>query len=90
MEPLHETARTFVAWLLETSVQVAVLVAAILAAQFLLRRWLTPRWRYGLWLLVPVRLVMPALPPSPVSVLIRASCTILTTCWPGVTDLVTA
>lgn len=68
MEALHETARSLVDWLLETSVQVAVLVAAILAAQLLLRRWLTPRWRYGLWLLVPVRLVMPVLPPSPVSV----------------------
>ena len=68
MDTLQAAATTLLDWLLETSVQVAVLVVLVALAQLVLRRWLTPRWRYGLWLLVLVRLMVPALPPSPVSV----------------------
>jgi beta-lactamase regulating signal transducer with metallopeptidase domain len=55
-------------WLAETTWQVAVLVLAVAIAQRVLRRWLTPRWSYALWMLVAVRLLLPVLPESPVSV----------------------
>ncbi len=45
--------------LVRTSVQVALLVVAILVVQRVAGRWLTPRWRYGLWLLVVLRLAIP-------------------------------
>ena len=48
----------------------ATLVAAVvLIAQFLLRRWLPAGFRYALWALVAVRLLVPALPQSPISIL---------------------
>jgi beta-lactamase regulating signal transducer with metallopeptidase domain len=55
-------------WILETTWQAAVLVGLILLAQWLLRKRLAPAWRYGLWLLVIVRLLMPVLPRSDFSI----------------------
>ena len=42
------------------SSRAAVLIVLILAAQILGGRWLGPEWRYRLWLLVVVRLLLPA------------------------------
>jgi bla regulator protein BlaR1 len=53
--------------LLKASWQAAALILLVLAIQRAFRRRLSPRWRYGLWLLVGIRLAMPWTIPSPVS-----------------------
>ncbi|MGA2557709.1 MAG: M56 family metallopeptidase, partial [Verrucomicrobiota bacterium] len=55
-------------WVLQTTWQAAVLAGLILAAQWLLRKRLSPAWRYGLWLLLVVRLLMPVSPHSAFSI----------------------
>lgn len=50
------------------SCEASILVLIILAAQLLLGRRLAGRWRNALWLLVLLRLLLPALPASPFSV----------------------
>ncbi|HEX3988388.1 MAG TPA: M56 family metallopeptidase, partial [Verrucomicrobiae bacterium] len=55
-------------WVLQTSWQAAVLAGLILLAQWVLRKRLSAGWRYGLWLLLVGRLLMPATPQSAVSV----------------------
>jgi beta-lactamase regulating signal transducer with metallopeptidase domain len=55
-------------WLLKASCQAAVLILLVLAVQWAFGRRLSPRWRYGLWLLVVVRLALPWTMPSSVSV----------------------
>ena len=55
-------------WLLKASCQAAVLILLVLAVQRAFGRQLSPRWRYGLWLLVVVRLALPWTMPSSVSV----------------------
>ena len=55
-------------WILQTTWQATVLVGLILLAQWLLRRRLAPAWRYGLWLLLVGRLLMPVVPPSGLSI----------------------
>src|ERR1035437_371227 len=55
-------------WLVKASCQVAVLILLVLAVQWAFGRRLSPRWRYGLWLLVVVRLALPWTLPSSVSV----------------------
>lgn len=57
----------FFGWLLRTSAEAAVITLLILAAQFCLRKRLDARSRHLLWLLVLVRLAMPASLPSPIS-----------------------
>lgn len=54
--------------ILEISIQASILVGLVLLVQLLLGKWLTPAWRYGLWLLVVLRLIAPSLPTSPWSV----------------------
>jgi beta-lactamase regulating signal transducer with metallopeptidase domain len=53
--------------LLKASWQGAVLIALLLAAQWAFGRWLSPRWRYRLWFLVVLRLALPWMVSSPVS-----------------------
>jgi beta-lactamase regulating signal transducer with metallopeptidase domain len=56
-------------WLVRTSWQAGILIVAIVAIQLLLgHKRLPPRWAYALWMLVVVRLLMPAVPQSPWSV----------------------
>lgn len=55
-------------WVLETTWQAAVLAGMILLAQWLFRKRLSPAWRYGFWMLLLVRLMMPTLPESAFSV----------------------
>jgi beta-lactamase regulating signal transducer with metallopeptidase domain len=56
------------AWVLQASWQAAVLAALVLAAQLIFRNRLSPSWRYGLWMLVVVRLLMPLSPQSALSI----------------------
>ncbi|MGE5608769.1 MAG: M56 family metallopeptidase, partial [Bacillota bacterium] len=58
----------FFAWLLRSSWQAAVLAVLVLLAQWALKSHLSPRWRHNLWLIVLLRLLLPALPPSPLSI----------------------
>ncbi|KAA3611524.1 MAG: hypothetical protein DWQ01_05380 [Planctomycetota bacterium] len=59
------SVHSWMAWLLETSLQAGMLCFAVLILQWAFGRWLTPGWRYGLWLLVVLRLLLPALPQDP-------------------------
>ncbi len=67
-ETFHAAAAVVTDWLLATTVHVAVLFALVLAASAALGSRLPVRWRHALWALVLVRLLLPALPSSPVSV----------------------
>jgi len=55
-------------WLLWTTIQAAVLFCLIMLVQFIIRTRLPIRWHYCLWLLLLVRLAMPWLPESRISV----------------------
>ena len=55
-------------WLLAASWQASVLAVFVLLIQRLLGSRLNPRWRYALWLLVLLRLVLPVLPESALSI----------------------
>jgi hypothetical protein len=55
------------AWVLEASWQASVLVVLVLLLQITLRGRLNPRWYHALWLLVILRLVLPTLPESALS-----------------------
>ncbi len=68
MSTLSDYAPSLLAWLLETSWQVAVLIGLILLVRGLLGNWISPAWRVGLWCLVLIRLLLPVLPGSPFSV----------------------
>src|SRR6516225_8571825 len=58
------TAEENFALLLKASWQGGVLILLVLAIQWVFRRRLNPRWRYGLWLLVMIRLAFPWTIPS--------------------------
>src|SRR4051794_22866194 len=49
-------------WALTNSAGAAVLVILVLIVQKGLGERISPRWRHNLWLLVVVRLMLPALP----------------------------
>lgn len=67
MQALAETAGSLFGWLLRNSAQAALLVVVIWLAERTFCRRLGPRWRYGLWLVVMVRLLLPLAPESSVS-----------------------
>src|SRR5258708_5342296 len=56
------------AWVVRTSWQASVLALLIVLVQVVLRKKLSPGWRYGLWLLLVARLVIPIPPCSPLSI----------------------
>jgi beta-lactamase regulating signal transducer with metallopeptidase domain len=58
----------FFQWLWRASWQASVLAGLVLLVQWLFVRQLSPAWRYGLWMLVLVRLALPAVPGAPWSV----------------------
>src|SRR5438105_15860569 len=66
--PLHPLLVTIFCWVWKTSLAAAVLVALVLAVQTAFRNLLRPHWRYALWLLIVVRLAMPAAPASRFSI----------------------
>lgn len=55
-------------WLWRASWQASVLVVLVLLAQWLFRAHLPPRWRYALWFLVVIRLLLPVMPESSLSI----------------------
>jgi beta-lactamase regulating signal transducer with metallopeptidase domain len=62
--PTLESIEYVVSALWRASWQASILVLLVLLAQGLMRRRLSPAWRSALWLLVVVRLLLPATPPS--------------------------
>jgi len=57
----------FSGWIWEASWQAGVIALVVLIVRRLIGKRLSPGWRYGLWLLVVVRLLMPEMPQSPAS-----------------------
>jgi len=68
MEALNTQLLRFFDWLLWASIQGSVLIVLIVLVQIILRRKLGIRWHYFLWLLLLIRLAMPWLPQSRISV----------------------
>jgi beta-lactamase regulating signal transducer with metallopeptidase domain/thiol-disulfide isomerase/thioredoxin len=58
----------FFDWIIETSWQASILALCIFGAQTLFAKRMAAQWRYRLWLLLVLRLLLPSLPPAPVSV----------------------
>jgi hypothetical protein len=67
MAPFLRELEAVFAWLLTASWQASVLALFVFSIQGIFGSRLNPRWRYALWLLVLVRLVLPALPESALS-----------------------
>lgn len=67
MEQLAETAGWLFGWLLRNSAHAAILAVVVWSLERTVLRRLPPRWRYGLWLLVFARLLLPIAPASPLS-----------------------
>jgi len=68
MEALNISLLRFFDWLLWTTIQGSILIVLILLIQKILRRRLPVHWHYLLWLLLLVRLAIPWLPESRMSV----------------------
>lgn len=64
MEPLAESVGWLFGWLLRNSAHATILAAVVWALEKTLLRKMSPRWRYGLWILVFVRLLLPMAPAS--------------------------
>jgi len=60
--------RPFFDWLLWVSLQGSVLIGLIVLLQFILRGKLGIRWHYLLWVLLLIRLTVPYLPESKISI----------------------
>lgn len=56
-----------VGWLIQVSWQVSWLVLLVGLVRWAGRGWMSPAWRHALWFPVVVRLVLPAAPPSELS-----------------------
>jgi beta-lactamase regulating signal transducer with metallopeptidase domain len=69
MESFFEQLSDIFGWLLRSSAYAGLLVCIVLAVSMVVRGRLAARWYYLLWLLVVVRMVMPWLPHSGMSVL---------------------
>jgi len=68
MEAFNTQLMRFFDWLLWASLQGTVLIVMIVIIQKILRRRLPVHWHYLLWLLLLVRLAMPWLPESKMSI----------------------
>jgi beta-lactamase regulating signal transducer with metallopeptidase domain len=68
MESLTIQLRPFFDWLLWVSLQGSVLIALIVLVQLILRGKLGIRWHYLLWVLLLIRLAVPWLPESKMSI----------------------
>lgn len=55
-------------WTWKTSLSGTVLIGLVVVIQTLFRRILPPRWSYALWLLVVLRLMLPAVPSTSFSI----------------------
>lgn len=65
---IAETAERLFRWNLQVSIEGAILVLLVLLVQRIFRQHLSPSWRFSLWLLVAVRLLLPAVPQSTASI----------------------
>ncbi len=68
LEAFNRILEAGLAWAGKTSLEATALIALVVVIQLVFRRSLPPRWRYALWLLVLLRLALPAAPASPWSV----------------------
>jgi bla regulator protein BlaR1 len=67
MQPFAEAAGWLFGWLLRNSAHAALLGVVVWILERTFCRDLHPRWRYGLWLVVVVRLLLPIGPESRLS-----------------------
>ncbi len=67
MESLNMQLQPFFDWLLRTTLQASLLICLILLLQAVMRSRLGVRWHYCLWLLLLVRMAVPWMPESRVS-----------------------
>ncbi len=51
-------------WLLRTSIEASILILAVLGLRMMLGTRLSPAWRIGLWMLVGMKLMLPAFIPA--------------------------
>ncbi|MFN0078072.1 MAG: M56 family metallopeptidase [Prosthecobacter sp.] len=51
-------------WLLRTSLEASILILAVLGLRLMLGARLSPAWRIGLWMLVGMKLMLPAFIPA--------------------------
>ena len=51
-------------WLLRTSIEASILILAVLGLRLMLGTRLSPAWRIGLWMLVGMKLMLPAFIPA--------------------------
>ncbi|MFO1441252.1 MAG: M56 family metallopeptidase [Verrucomicrobiaceae bacterium] len=58
------TAETLLHWLQRTSLEASLLILAVLGLRLMLGTRLTPAWRIGLWMLVGIKLMLPAFIPA--------------------------
>jgi beta-lactamase regulating signal transducer with metallopeptidase domain len=68
MEAFNTQLMRFFDWLLWASLQGTVLIVMIVIIQKILRRRLSVHWQYFLWLLLLIRLAIPWLPESKMSI----------------------
>src|SRR5665213_4560809 len=68
LEAFSSVGEAFVRWLLVTSASATLIAGVVLIVQTLVGRWLTPAGRQRLWWLVAMRLVLPMLPASAMSI----------------------
>jgi len=55
---------TLLHWLLRTSIEASALILAVLGLRLMLGTRLSPAWRIGLWMLVGMKLILPAFIPA--------------------------
>jgi len=58
------TSDALLHWLLRTSIEASVLILAVLGLRMMLGTRLSPAWRIGLWMLVGMKLMLPAFIPA--------------------------
>lgn len=67
MDDLAETVGWLFVWLLRNTAHASVLAVFVWGLERTLGKRLSPRWRYGLWLVVLARLLLPVAPESHLS-----------------------
>jgi beta-lactamase regulating signal transducer with metallopeptidase domain len=58
------TSDALLHWLLRTSLEASILILAVLGLRMMLGTRLSPAWRIGLWMLVGMKLMLPAFIPA--------------------------
>ena len=68
LEPFASHVSAILQWLLITSASATLIAGVVLIVQKMFSGWLTPGGRQRLWLLVIVRLLLPVLPATALSI----------------------